>query len=329
MRNDRSEPQFGYDESLQSRGSSRDVYPALENSPRRKRRSLIPLTLTGIAVILFGAALWITYTGHKTGPNGEPPVIEADTAPVKVKPDQPGGMSIPYQNTTVYDQLATGKQKQEAGVEHLLQPPEQPLPKPLPAPPQPVLEAPAALPAHGPNVAEAPEAPPAASSDPAALAPPTSSKIETAQPTENPSNDSSVVIPSSAKFPKTPGIILKSVPPPPVKPITNAPLSPSTTIMPTFKPAATLVPATPTILGSGFMLQLGAFHDEATANGDWQNAKTAHPAELGGLRPTVEKVTASDKTLYRLKAGPLGEAQARQNCASLKAANVVCIVVPQ
>jgi hypothetical protein len=77
------------------------------------------------------------------------------------------------------------------------------------------------------------------------------------------------------------------------------------------------------------MLQLGAFHDEATANSDWQSAKAAHPAELGALHPTVEKITVSDKTLYRLKAGPIGEAQARQNCAALKAASVVCIVVPQ
>jgi hypothetical protein len=82
-------------------------------------------------------------------------------------------------------------------------------------------------------------------------------------------------------------------------------------------------------MGSGFMLQLGAFHDEATATSDWQSAKTAHPAELGALRPLVEQVNVGDKTLYRLKAGPIGEAQARQGCTTLRTANVVCIVVPQ
>jgi cell division septation protein DedD len=309
MRNDqrnRAEPQFGYDGQPPKGPSNRDSYPVLEGSPRRRRRSLLLVTITGIVVILFAGALWISYTGHKRGPNGEPPVIAADTTPVKVKPDQPGGMSIPYQDTTVYDQLATGKQKPEPGVEHLLQPPEQPLPKPLPAP-----EAPAALPAPNTEMAAAAEPPPATfSSDPAALAPP----------------PAMITAPPPAVAPPATLSVVNSAPVPPPKPLATAPAI--THAAATSAPLPSPAP-TPASVGTGFMLQLGAFHDEATANSDWQSAKAAHPAELGALHPTVEPITINDKTLYRLKAGPIGEAQARQNCASLKAANVVCIVVPQ
>jgi hypothetical protein len=55
------------------------------------------------------------------------PLIRADDRPMKIKPDQPGGMPVPDQNVSVYDQKPGA-----AAVEKLLPPPEQPMPRPAP-----------------------------------------------------------------------------------------------------------------------------------------------------------------------------------------------------
>ena len=55
------------------------------------------------------------------------PLLRADERPTKVKPEQPGGMPMPDQNSSLYnDKLA------KSPVEKLLPPPEQPLPRPAP-----------------------------------------------------------------------------------------------------------------------------------------------------------------------------------------------------
>ena len=300
--NDRFEPNFGYPEQSPKMGN-REIYPGVENQPRRRRRSLLPITIAGIVVIAFAGVLWFTYTGHRQPANGELPVVMAETTPVKIKPDQPGGMAVPYQDTTVYDQLSSAHQKQEPGVEHLLQPPEQPLPKPLPAP-----EAPAELlPPAGLHDETAVAEVDTLNTDPAALAPPPA--VVAAPP--------ATIVPPPHQ----------SIAPPPAQ--ASMPPAPPTKPAPVATPPVLAKPAPLPVTGSGYMLQLGAFRDEATANNDWQTVKAAHAGELGALHSTVEKTVVADKTLYRLKAGPLSEAQARQNCTTLKAANVVCIVVPQ
>ena len=87
--------------------------------------------LTGIVMAVFAGGLWFFY--HQgvrqpaPGPGGEVPLIRADDKPMKMKPDQPGGMPVPDQNVSVYDPK-TGA----SPVEKLLPPPEQPMPRPVP-----------------------------------------------------------------------------------------------------------------------------------------------------------------------------------------------------
>jgi hypothetical protein len=106
------------------------------------------------------------------------PLIRADDKPMKMKPDQPGGMPVPDQNVSVYDPKPGA-----APVEKLLPPPEQPMPRPAPAqaaaPPAPsatpAQPAPAATAAPQQQAAAAapPKAPakPAPAKEPAAAAP--------------------------------------------------------------------------------------------------------------------------------------------------------------
>jgi len=55
------------------------------------------------------------------------PVIHADPQPIKVKPEQPGGMVVPDRDKLIYNERPGGPP-----VEKLLPPPEQPAPRPTP-----------------------------------------------------------------------------------------------------------------------------------------------------------------------------------------------------
>ena len=113
-------------------------------APRRRWPAAV---LTAIVMALFAGGLWFFYhQGARqsvvSGPGGEVPLIRADDRPMKIKPDQPGGMPVPDQNVSVYEPKPGA-----APVEKLLPPPEQPMPRPAPkemASPLPSTAAPAA-----------------------------------------------------------------------------------------------------------------------------------------------------------------------------------------
>ena len=113
-------------------------------APRRRWPTAV---LTAIVMAVFAGGLWFFY--HQgirqpavPGPGEPVPLIRADDRPMKIKPDQPGGMPVPDQNVSVYNEKPGA-----AAVEKLLPPPEQPMPRPAPkeaAGPQPSAAAPPA-----------------------------------------------------------------------------------------------------------------------------------------------------------------------------------------
>ena len=80
-----------------------------------------------LVVVLFAGGMWYAYllgTRHAGGPGIENvPLIRADASPTKVKPEKPGGMEVPDRDKLIYTQ-------KRAAVEHLLPPPEKPIPRP-------------------------------------------------------------------------------------------------------------------------------------------------------------------------------------------------------
>jgi cell division septation protein DedD len=78
----------------------------------------------------------------------------------------------------------------------------------------------------------------------------------------------------------------------------------------------------------GPRIQLAAVKSEAAAKAEWAKLQKAHPALLGGLTLTVEKVDkGASGVFYRIQAGPLADrAAAKQLCADLKARSQDCIV---
>ena len=103
-------------------------------------RGLIAGLVALVVVGVFGGGLWFAYwegLRHGGGSTGaaDVPLIRADERPTKIKPENPGGMEFPDRDKLIYTQ-------KRATVEHLLPPPEKPMPRPT---------APSAVPSGSPQ----------------------------------------------------------------------------------------------------------------------------------------------------------------------------------
>jgi hypothetical protein len=85
-----------------------------------------PINFVLIIGILFVCLVvgWFGYRWYSNNTYGQPPVLQPDQGPFKVRPENPGGMVIPHQDKLVYGRLVPD---QYQPVERLLPPPEQPL----------------------------------------------------------------------------------------------------------------------------------------------------------------------------------------------------------
>jgi hypothetical protein len=122
--------------------------------PATKRLALIAGGLGGLLVLVVGG--W-SMMGHRST---AVPVVQADSRPIRVKPDNPGGMQIAGTNEDIMD----GSEK---GGGRLAPPPEAPAPQALRTPPAPppasavaaTTSAPVAAVSPSPTIASAPVGP--------------------------------------------------------------------------------------------------------------------------------------------------------------------------
>lgn len=278
--------------------------PPLMSEPRSKGKRLT-LAIALAVLAGFGGVVWYAYDqGRKIGSEGAAPVIKADGSPTKVRPEQPGGMSVPHQDKLVLQDLAAGKNAETPGgsarVERLLPPPEAPLPKPEPLPPEPVAEAPRTI-----APAPAPQSPP-----------------QTLPPGIPPAR---VTAPPPAV--ETPA----SAPQAPVAPA-PAPSTPAPAAQPAppaARPAPTGSAETParTAASGNFNIQIGALRSEDAARTEWTRVQNANRALLADLSPTYQRVSTDKGVFFRVQGGPLTEDRAREVCAGLKAKGQACLVV--
>ncbi|MGB1548125.1 MAG: SPOR domain-containing protein, partial [Alphaproteobacteria bacterium] len=99
------------------------------------RRGALGFFAVLIAFGFFAGVVWIAYEeGMKSGEEAVIPVVHAEAEPIKTKPEQPGGMDVPFQDKLVYGQLT--EKSPEPEMPRLLPPPEEPvaLPEPVKAP---------------------------------------------------------------------------------------------------------------------------------------------------------------------------------------------------
>src|SRR3954470_18795509 len=106
-RSDRAAYAGAADEGAAYAGPDQDFQP-LER--RRSRKGVIAVGLVlGTAIAAVAGALALR-TPAQVATNGEPPTITADKEPLKVQPENPGGVEIPNQNAQVYDRAGADKQ---------------------------------------------------------------------------------------------------------------------------------------------------------------------------------------------------------------------------
>jgi cell division septation protein DedD len=85
-------------------------------------------------------------------------------------------------------------------------------------------------------------------------------------------------------------------------------------------------PAEPTPVSH--RIQLGAFSSREQAQAEWAQARNRH-RELQGLVPSLTPVTAANGSpMWRLQAGVVSEARAREICDTLQAARQPCVYAP-
>lgn len=263
--------------------------PLLQEAPKQGARGLTVL-IALLALAIFSGLVWYAYDqGLRAGSEAAAPLIKADTAPAKVRPDQPGGMAIPHQDKTVYDAIKPEGEK-TATVERLLPPPETPLPPPTPAP-----------------------APKAESPIPPA-------KVEVKPETETAS--AAPLPPATTPEPKSSTAVeapKKPVPAPqPAKPKPVVKVEPKPKPAPAPKPAA-----------GKFKIQIAAVRSEAAARAEWTRVQKRNQDLLGGLTMKTQQVDlgGSKGIFHRIQAGSVSEAAARDICAKLKSRKQACIVV--
>jgi hypothetical protein len=83
--------------------------------PKRSRRKLIAAALAG-AIAIGGGGAYL-YKSVKGGGDSAPPILRADSRPLKEPPGNPGGKAFPMGEKTIYDRLTPdGQQVQMAGL---------------------------------------------------------------------------------------------------------------------------------------------------------------------------------------------------------------------
>lgn len=107
---------------------------------RSGRRGMLALGGAVVGVAAFAGVIVFAYSrGQHAAHNGAPPLLEADATPTKTRPQDPGGYEVPHQDKLVYERLNAAASA-KPGVERLLPPPEQPLPRPVVSPQVPPLQ---------------------------------------------------------------------------------------------------------------------------------------------------------------------------------------------
>jgi len=316
---------------------AQDPFHALRQPPpirSRWRRWLPGLVALGALTFFGGLLVYAFILGGRGADNATVPVLQADTRPTKVRPENPGGLDVPFQDQEIYQRLGRdGAQPAPSGprVERLLPPPEAPLPRPASAPPPPNPPVPRAPdvkpPADAVPVTAPAVSPPAAVSLPKSVTPPKDAPVQGSGATQG---SGPAQTGSAANLPSFPATSVESKSPTATRQAAPAPVP---TKPPDAAPSTEEASATAPGAGSarGARVQLGALRTNEEAIREGERLKRANGDVLGNLQITVVQADVGARgTFFRIHAGPLADtAAATELCQQLAARKVGCIVVRQ
>ncbi|MDY0008100.1 MAG: SPOR domain-containing protein [Bdellovibrionales bacterium] len=285
-------------------------------TPPTPERVLPKGGLTVIAVLVFIAVVWYAYpTAEEAHETTDLPVVLAEKAAFKFTPDDPGGMKVPHQDSTVFDPL---DKKDAKRVERLLPGTEDPMDKDTAlagGEDTALAETSAQMQKIGIETEKVITAAETVKAEPV--------KPETAKPVQKPAAVKTETQPKTetVKTEIAKPAEKKAETKPAAKP---APVKAETAKTSTAKPAAQAAASTGNVY-----IQLGAYRSADGAAIDWKKLQQKHPELLKGLSMRTQRVDLGAKGVFnRLQAGGVSDARAREICDVLKTANSGgCIVV--
>lgn len=315
--------------------------------PRRGFRALFWI----VAFAAVGAGGWILY-GDKMmalvmGDEGDLPVIRAMAGPVKVRPENPGGLQVPNRDKLVYGRLQSDKMTvAENTIERLLPKPEAPMAI-RPATPasaafsgsteQRIAAGTARVVQPSPQTARVPAVTDVTSVAPPPPAAPTAlgQVRENAPVSLTKSNEPIRLKKGAVRAPRPAAIAPRQAPRQPVAssaPPPRAPLPTKTAARSAPPPpvAPTARAAPPATQQGAYRVQLAAARTPERARVEWDRMRRKNLDLLGDLGLTVTKADLGPKKgiFYRLRVGPLADdSQARTLCKALSKRKMGCLVV--
>ncbi|NIX77237.1 SPOR domain-containing protein [Microvirga terricola] len=311
----------------------------------RSRKGLIAVGAILGAVVIGGGGAYLMSGKSGVASGGQPPLIKATNEPVKVQPQNPGGVEIPNQNKQIYERANTNTETKVVSRE------EQPVDvkqvarmnsgntdatastslnlgeprkvrtvsiKPDGSAAKP--EAPASAGANtnaSANANARPVAMPAPMTLPPAAqpTPPAPTQAQAAQP--KPTANTPVAAPAipaakpAATAAATPAPAAPAAPTPAPQKVASAqPMAPA--------PAAT-------VSEGGYSVQLAVRGSEGEAQTAFQQLQKKYD-DLDGVPSMIRKAEVNGNTVYRVRVGPLSREEASSLCSKLQGQGGQCFV---
>jgi hypothetical protein len=301
------------------------AYRAAEK-PRSGRRFVLAGALVGV-VAAAGAGWWMF--GGSGFTSGEPPLIAAETGPVKVAPEKPGGLEIPNQNKQIYERAEQDAQTRVVNREEQPVDVRQAVRSAGDGPPNaaaPEARAPSSgglnlgEPRRVRTVAIRPDGTVIGAEPPAPVPPPPSSGL----PAEAPAASAPA---ASAPAAAPPRMILPDA--------AAGGGSPQSSATPAPRPAAPqqVASAQPTEVAAepapaptgGFAVQLGVSASEAEAQSTFTRLQQRY-SDLEGQSPIIRKAEVNGNTIFRVRVGPMSREDASSLCSKLQGQGGQCFV---
>lgn len=286
----------GFFDSLLNRKGKTALPPGL-------RRVFIGIAILGLVSVLIAVIFSSVPNKSDSGDQGALPLIRADKAPFRIKPQDPGGMAVPNKDSTIFETL---KGKSQGETENLLEDDADT----------------AAVKAREEVVAkvETTKTEPLVDVDPTKSSAPSDDELENVPPQPKSVADTELVKkpePIAKVEPKKEASIIDTLKEEgkPVETVKAAPKKEQP------KPVAK-----PVTSGGSTYIQLASVKSEADANKQWAGFKAKNP-ELANLSLKVQQADLGAKGIYyRIQAGPLSPENASSACAAIKSRGGSCLV---
>ena len=322
-------------------------FEPVETAVKRPSRRGLKWTIALVVLIGVGAGAWFVYGDRLMMLTGagedEVPVLRAEAGPVKVRPENPGGLQVPNRDKLVYNRLS-GEAEEGQPVERLLPRAEAPLPVPtatteapapaatldLPPKPKPAEPAPAQprterVPALSDVAAVQPPPPPPAP-PPGAAAGRTGAPLSLTKRSQPPAATAAVPQPAPPARP----VPQVSAAEPLKAAATPPPAAPEPATASATRSAGVTTSAQAVKASESYRVQLAASRTPEGVRAEWDRVRRKNLDLLGDLGLTVTRVDLGPKkgVFYRLRVGPLAsDVEARKLCAELAKRRIGCLVI--